>query len=1302
MPPSAPAPGPPPVTSPAQGQGSAASSAAPASSAGPSSAAAPPPQENAPEPSPGTPRRQLKVEDALAYLEKVKSQFADQLAVYNKFLDIMKEFKAQTIDTTEVIRRVSDLFRGHKDLILGFNTFLPPGYKIQVTENRATGALSAGFLGPDGFSPLPTYRKVTTPKAAAGSSGTPRAPGSKRSSAQSTASPKRKDHKKGATSQTPASADVDLQDDIEPAPREGQPSSQHHPSSKAAASSSNAKPSHSRQTSVKPPPEDEVKSVPTPASNSAAEPLAAIGEMTEARTQEFERAIDFITRIKERFSDSPDLFSSFLAALSSAREQPTSIRQVFEAVAEVFGPHKDLLGQFKEFIPTIATGAFQEFKPATSKSGKRAHGGKVTGNSTPPNRKGGAANGASSKGRRPRDMKFFEGIKAQLGPSKSHLYNDFIKCLRLLSQGIVSREELLHLTGEILAECPDAHHAFLSYLDTMTGGEASLDGENEDSSSGGEEEEPAPVDAARMGYYLSKPMSEIASENGHQRMWSYRHMPYDFPKLHYSGRSALERLILNDVWINVTTGSEDYRFMRKNNYEDNLFRCEDDRYELDMVIGSNAATITKLETILGTMSKLSPNEKKRHALAAGALSPVHFNAIRRIYGDSGDEMVQQVKINPAAAVPVILFRMKNKDRSWRKARAEMNKVWRDVGERNYHRSLDHRSSFFKTVDKKDLSVKSLLMDILDPQSSIAAREAEMTRARSYAIPKGAGGTNDHSGASKAVMDAASVPKGVGPRRLKIEFQRAKTHKIVFDLIKMLATEDSTVDTRSTVDQFGKFLEEFFDVDLKEGTRRNLKASKRSDEDQYGRISSVLYGDEPIYLMLRLYHILYERVLTAQNLAEEQTKDILRRKKLNEDFKTKMGSNSHLPNVVTKPWMFTRSSQSEESESGFVLYSHIEDPEELFEEFMKILHPFVRGKLEPAKFEDKCRWLLGTNAYTVFTLDKVLQRTMKQVTAVYASDPTARKMMRLLDDAVDALDRSDNLNGNLDGFGAEELHSIEASRLISDRGTSGLHMFRICREYLQQQDAPSLDGKMKARRPGKKAYVIMEVSGHVEDERRRTQRALVNEEIDKFLGFCASFGDCLHKEEDEESDRMDESDNGQSKDEAQGSADSMSLGNNDNRGSRKRARFSKRRGGKRRRREATDNAGASTNRGRYEPNFLRFRPKRAVAEKRVLGTKVENGIMLQYRSPGYFYYARDTEDFMMFEGRKRKRMEGEDVRAMNEENRWTKKFRLKFKLDSRSFVGQGGGGGDQGEEDGGDTRVGEEEDKADGVEKAETR
>ena len=60
------------------------------------------------------------------------------------------------IDTPGVINRVSKLFKNHDNLILGFNTFLPPGFKIkpeslQSYQDQHNGAEVSG-AGAPGFS----------------------------------------------------------------------------------------------------------------------------------------------------------------------------------------------------------------------------------------------------------------------------------------------------------------------------------------------------------------------------------------------------------------------------------------------------------------------------------------------------------------------------------------------------------------------------------------------------------------------------------------------------------------------------------------------------------------------------------------------------------------------------------------------------------------------------------------------------------------------------------------------------------------------------------------------------------------------------------------------------------------------------------------------------------------------------------------------------------------------------------------------------------------------------------------------
>ncbi|RWR84366.1 PAH domain-containing protein/Sin3_corepress domain-containing protein [Cinnamomum micranthum f. kanehirae] len=78
----------------------------------------------------------LTTSDALAYLKAVKEIFEDKREKYEEFLAVMKDFKAQRIDTTGVISRVKELFKGHRDLILGFNTFLPKGYEITLPPDN--------------------------------------------------------------------------------------------------------------------------------------------------------------------------------------------------------------------------------------------------------------------------------------------------------------------------------------------------------------------------------------------------------------------------------------------------------------------------------------------------------------------------------------------------------------------------------------------------------------------------------------------------------------------------------------------------------------------------------------------------------------------------------------------------------------------------------------------------------------------------------------------------------------------------------------------------------------------------------------------------------------------------------------------------------------------------------------------------------------------------------------------------------------------------------------------------------------
>jgi paired amphipathic helix protein Sin3a len=104
---------------------------------------------------------------------------------------------------------------------------------------------------------------------------------------------------------------------------------------------------------------------------------------------------------------------------------------------------------------------------------------------------------------------------------------------------------------------------------------------------------------------------------------------------------------------------------------------------------------------------------------------LHLKAIARVYGGYGKAMLELLRKNPAGAIPVILRRLKQKDAEWRRARLELHKAWKGVQEKNYPKSLDHRSFYWKAADKKAVNVKVILGEV---RNAVSAAEGEVKEA----------------------------------------------------------------------------------------------------------------------------------------------------------------------------------------------------------------------------------------------------------------------------------------------------------------------------------------------------------------------------------------------------------------------------------------------------------------------------------------------------------------------------------------------------------------------------------------------
>ncbi|XP_055307876.1 paired amphipathic helix protein Sin3a-like, partial [Sitodiplosis mosellana] len=295
------------------------------------------------------------------------------------------------------------------------------------------------------------------------------------------------------------------------------------------------------------------------------------------------------------------------------------------------------------------------------------------------------------------DYAFFDKVRKAL--RSPEVYDNFLRCLTLFNQEIISRIELVLLITPFLSKFPELHRWFQDFLGSQstTEGISLATAQRQDRNQGEMAQEIDLSTCKRLGA-------------------SYCALPKTSESRKCSGRTNLCREVLNDTWVSFPTWAEDSTFVtsRKTQYEEIIYRCEDERFELDVVIETNAATIRVLEGVQKKISRMTQDELTKFKLddCLGGSSPtIHQRALRRVYGDKATEIIQGLKKTPQIAVQVVLRRLKAKDEEWREAQKSFNKQWREQNEKYYLKSLDHQGINFKQNDIKALRSKSLFNDI---------------------------------------------------------------------------------------------------------------------------------------------------------------------------------------------------------------------------------------------------------------------------------------------------------------------------------------------------------------------------------------------------------------------------------------------------------------------------------------------------------------------------------------------------------------------------------------------------------------
>ncbi|KAL1807218.1 hypothetical protein ACET3Z_030286 [Daucus carota] len=547
---------------------------------------------------------------AFSFLNQVKKRFKDEEGKYEDFVKIMKSFMIERINIADVIARVKELFQGERELILGFNAFLPKDYVITLPSEL---------------------------------------------------------------------------------PSEDEPD----------------------------PPRKRVR---------------------------FVDAIDFVEKIKERFEGKENVYKTFLYILDMYGKQTKTLTEVNQEVVDLFGDQVDLIEEFGRFLPG-PSGQPLNNSPHSKRSPIPYH--NYQSSSASAMRIGRAEKAAASFDVRhfnvdepdPKHDRFATGINKDFHKksSKEMERRDSSKCRKRRVDDRDYDNGAPHHASPICKTAANGEqserfykggswsneHAPISVKvysrDRDQKGEKHYKDKNHEDreiershriASRGKDESVCNISQLpNKDELLVKPINELDLSTCERCTPSYRLLPKNYPIPSVSWRTDADAKVLNDYWVSVTSGSEDYSFkhMRKNQYEESLFRCEDDKFELDMLLESVKATTRSLENLLEKINDNTINESSIHI--EDHLTALNLRCIERVYGDHGLDVMDILRNNPPLALDVILHRLKQKEEEWTRCRSDYSKVWAEIYAKNHHRSLDHRSFYFKQEESKRLSSKALLAEI---------------------------------------------------------------------------------------------------------------------------------------------------------------------------------------------------------------------------------------------------------------------------------------------------------------------------------------------------------------------------------------------------------------------------------------------------------------------------------------------------------------------------------------------------------------------------------------------------------------
>ncbi|KAB5516149.1 hypothetical protein DKX38_026797 [Salix brachista] len=362
---------------------------------------------------------------------------------------------------------------------------------------------------------------------------------------------------------------------------------------------------------------------------------------TESKRNRFREAMDFVNKLRIKLGE--DDYEEFLKIFRFYKGSK-NWADVCDSGLSLTEGHPDLQEEFLKFMGITEAKPLSYRLPDLQSSDlnnstrvdelqRRAPENRKVRQKTDQERKSVGANGPDSISEQIREgVSFLEKVRKSL--SCEVRYMKFLKLFFAYSRGKAEKAELENMVSSLIGNYPDLMSEFLQFLKNCE-------------SLGAVEITP--------GYRI------IPEEN---RNTKKRH----------------ESQVLNDEVMSVSSKlrGNSFKNRRINQYENNLFECEDEQFEVDMLLEWFKSAETYARNLGGVTCE---NEEKNGSAI------IFERCIERLYGDQGVEVLDIFHNDPMHALPILRTHLQQKKAELTEYRECQKSRWIEVYSRNHHKSL---------------------------------------------------------------------------------------------------------------------------------------------------------------------------------------------------------------------------------------------------------------------------------------------------------------------------------------------------------------------------------------------------------------------------------------------------------------------------------------------------------------------------------------------------------------------------------------------------------------------------------------